>query len=111
MLAFSIDAITAFAATPLRFMFLVAILAMGFAMLALGWTIYSFFFLNAVPGWSSLMFVFLVFTSVQLFSIAFIGEYVGRIFIETKRRPLFVIRGIYPSDDEEVEKRYEHDLR
>jgi polyisoprenyl-phosphate glycosyltransferase len=96
MLTFSLDAITAFASTPLRLIFLVSMLAMGLAVLALGWTLYAFFFLNAVPGWSSLMFVFLLFSSVQLFSIAFIGEYVGRIFIETKRRPLFVIRAVYP---------------
>jgi len=96
MLALSLDAITAFATAPLRFVFTIALLANVLALLAAGWTFYSFFFLNAVPGWSSLMFVLLLFSSVQLFSIAFIGEYVGRIFIETKRRPLFVIRAIYP---------------
>jgi polyisoprenyl-phosphate glycosyltransferase len=115
MLAFSFDAITAFAISPLRFIFLVAMLAMGVAVLAAGWTIYSFFFLDAAPGWSSLMCVFLLFTSVQLFSTAFIGEYVGRIFIETKRRPLFVIRAIYPPAADttlaEAERRHEHHLR
>jgi dolichol-phosphate mannosyltransferase len=98
MLAFSLDAITAFATAPLRVVFLVAMLAMGLAVLMLGWTLYSFFFLNAVPGWSSAMTVFLLFTSVQLFALAVIGEYVGRIFIESKRRPLYVIRAMYPPE-------------
>jgi hypothetical protein len=44
------------------------------------------------------MVVFLFFTSVQLFSLAFIGEYVGRTFIEAKRRPMYVVRAIYPSE-------------
>jgi dolichol-phosphate mannosyltransferase len=96
MLAVSLDAMTAFATAPLRIVFLVAVLAMAIAGVLLVWTFYSFFFLNAVPGWSSLMVIYLFFTSVQLFSLAFVGEYVGRIFIETKRRPLYVIRAIYP---------------
>jgi glycosyltransferase involved in cell wall biosynthesis len=92
MVAFSLDAITAFATAPLRIVFLVSVLAMALSVLMMGWTIYSFFFLGAVPGWSSIMATFLFFTSIQLFSLAFIGEYVGRTFIESKRRPLYLIR-------------------
>lgn len=97
MLAFSLDAITAFAAAPLRIVFLASIVAMGLAMVAMIWTFYSFFFLDAVAGWSSLMVVFLFFTSIQLFSLAFIGEYVGRTFMESKRRPLYLVKATYPS--------------
>jgi polyisoprenyl-phosphate glycosyltransferase len=96
MLAFSIDAITSFAMTPLRIVFAIAMCALVMAGLMLGWTLYSFLYLNAVPGWSSMMTIFLFFTSVQLFALAMIGEYVGRIFMESKRRPLYVIRSIYP---------------
>jgi dolichol-phosphate mannosyltransferase len=95
MLNFSIDAFTAFATAPLRYVFLAALLAIVVAGAMLGWTAYSYFFLDAVAGWSSLMAVFLFFTSVQLLSLAVIGEYVGRIFIEAKKRPMFVIRNIY----------------
>jgi polyisoprenyl-phosphate glycosyltransferase len=95
MLNFSIDAFTAFATAPLRYVFLAALLAMVVAGAMLGWTVYSYFFLEAVEGWASLMAVFLFFTSVQLLSLAVIGEYVGRIFIEAKKRPTFVIRKIY----------------
>jgi polyisoprenyl-phosphate glycosyltransferase len=96
MLAFSIDAITSFAMTPLRIVFAIAMCALAMAILMLGWTLYSFLYLNAVPGWSSMMTMFLFFTSVQLFALAMIGEYVGRTFMESKRRPLYVIRAIYP---------------
>ena len=98
MFALSLDAITAFATAPLRIMFLVAVLGMGLTVVLLGWTLYSYFFLNAVRGWSSAMTVFLFFTSVQLFALAVIGEYVGRIFIESKRRPMYVVRATYPSE-------------
>jgi polyisoprenyl-phosphate glycosyltransferase len=97
MLSLSLDAITAFASAPLRAIFVVSMLAMMLSILVLGWTLYSYFSLSVVPGWSSLMAVFLFFTSVQLFSLAFIGEYVGRIFIESKRRPLYVIRRFQPA--------------
>ena len=96
MLAFSIDAITSFAITPLRIVFAISMCALAMACLLLGWTLYSFLYLNAVPGWSSMMTMFLFFTSVQLFALAMIGEYVGRIFMESKRRPLYIIRAIYP---------------
>jgi dolichol-phosphate mannosyltransferase len=98
MLAFSADAITSFAMTPLRIVFAVSMCALVMAGLMFGWTFYSFLYLNVVPGWSSVMTVFLFFTSVQLFALATIGEYVGRIFIESKRRPLYVIRAIYPPE-------------
>jgi polyisoprenyl-phosphate glycosyltransferase len=96
MLAFSLDAITAFATAPLRIVFLVSMLAMGLAAFMMAWTVYSFFYLDVVPGWSSIMTVFLFFTSVQLFSLAFIGEYVGRTFMESKRRPLYLVREFSP---------------
>jgi polyisoprenyl-phosphate glycosyltransferase len=97
MLNLSLDAITAFATAPLRYVF---VMAMGSVVIALGmlaWTIYSYFYLNTVAGWSSLMAVFLLFTSVQLFSLAIIGEYVGRTFLESKKRPLYATRHIYQS--------------
>jgi dolichol-phosphate mannosyltransferase len=99
MLAFSIDAITSFAMTPLRIVFAISMCSLVMAGLMLGWTIYSFVKLNAVPGWSSVMTMFLFFSSVQLFALAMIGEYVGRIFMESKRRPLYVVRAIYPPMD------------
>ncbi len=42
------------------------------------------------------MTVFLFFTSIQLFSLAVIGEYVGRAFMESKRRPLYLVRAFTP---------------
>jgi polyisoprenyl-phosphate glycosyltransferase len=96
MVAFSLDAITAFATAPLRFVFVLATLSMGVAAALLAWTIYSYLFLNTIRGWPSIMFVFLFFTSVQLLSLAAIGEYVGRIFIQAKHRPLYVIRATFP---------------
>jgi len=95
MMRLAVDAVTAFAVAPLRLAFGTALFAVALAFLLLGWSVYVYLFQNAVPGWSSLMVVFLFFTAVQLFSVAIMGEYIGRIFIQTKGRPLFVIRKVY----------------
>jgi glycosyltransferase involved in cell wall biosynthesis len=45
-----------------------------------------------VPGYASLIVIFLFISSLQILSIGFLGEYIGRIYMETKHRPIYVIR-------------------
>jgi polyisoprenyl-phosphate glycosyltransferase len=103
MMAFSLDAITSFAVAPLRIVFLISLFAMLLAICMLGWTLYSYAFLNAVAGWSSVMTVVLFFSAIQLFGLGLIGEYVGRTFIESKKRPLFIVRAFSPPKQQSME--------
>jgi polyisoprenyl-phosphate glycosyltransferase len=92
MVVFAIDAITGFSLAPLRFSFFLAI---AFLFIAFGLMVYvlvGYFFFEAVRGWASILLLFLVFASLQLFCISIIGEYVGRTYMQTKNRPLFVVR-------------------
>lgn len=94
MASLAIDAVTSFSVVPLR---LIVMLAGATFLASLGLMLYvgvSWAFFNAVPGWTSLISVVLFLGSVQLLSLGIIGEYVGRIFIESKRRPLFLIREV-----------------
>ena len=51
-----------------------------------------------IPGYASLLTVVLFLGGLQLLSIGVLGEYLGRLFIEVKKRPLYVVESIYPSD-------------
>jgi dolichol-phosphate mannosyltransferase len=58
----------------------------------------SWAFFKAVPGWTSLISVVLLLGSVQLLALGIIGEYVGRTFIESKRRPAYLIREVLQAE-------------
>jgi glycosyltransferase involved in cell wall biosynthesis len=95
MILFAIDAITGFSLAPLRLAFYLALFSILLAgMLA----VYAFvgWLLNAtVPGWTSILLLFLLFSSVQLACISIVGEYVGRTYMQTKHRPLFVLKSVH----------------
>jgi dolichol-phosphate mannosyltransferase len=95
MLGLALDAATGFAAAPLRFVFVVAALSVLLAIGLIVWSIFAFTTGVTVPGWTSLMVVFLFFSALQLFCVGLIGEYVGRIFTEVKNRPLYLIKQVY----------------
>lgn len=93
---FALDGITAFSTWPLRIW---TYLGVGVAAIAFVYALFlivrTLIFGNPVPGYTSLMAAVLFLGGVQLISIGVVGEYVGRIFQEVKRRPLYVIDRIY----------------
>jgi polyisoprenyl-phosphate glycosyltransferase len=95
MIRLSLDAITGFSTAPLRFSTYVACTFLLLALLLAIYVFYSIMFVGVVKGWASLFLAFLIFSSVQLFCLGLMGEYIGRIFDETKRRPLYVIKEVY----------------
>jgi polyisoprenyl-phosphate glycosyltransferase len=91
MIRFAFDAITGFSIMPLRLASYLGV-AMGFASVAMiGYTILSWALHSAVAGWTSLTTIVLVIGSTQLLVLGVFGEYLGRMYIETKHRPLYVI--------------------
>lgn len=91
MLTLALNGITNFSAFPLRlatyFGFLSAVVGVPYGL----WAVYARLFTNAtVPGWASLTTLVLFLGGVQLISLGIIGEYLGRVYDEVKRRPLYV---------------------
>jgi dolichol-phosphate mannosyltransferase len=93
MIKFALDGILSFSATPLH---LVTFLGLFVSVLSFGYGIYSlyayFFTDRTVPGWTSLLVTIVFLGGVQLISIGFLGEYLLRVYTETKRRPLYIIK-------------------
>lgn len=88
----AIDGITSFSIKPLRFASLLGVIFGGLCFLGFSYAVVVYLQgSTTVAGWTSLMAVILLTASLQFFVLGMIGEYVGRMFIEQKQRPLFVI--------------------
>lgn len=94
MVRFALDAITGFSVKPLRFAsyFGLAFASLAFLIMLNG--LYEWYTQRTVRGWMSLMGVVLILGSVQLLMLGVIGEYLGRLYVESKGRPLFVIESV-----------------
>jgi dolichol-phosphate mannosyltransferase len=102
MLRFSLDGLTAFSTFPLRLAsitgFVVALSGVPYAL----WAVYARLYLDtAVHGWASIVVALLFLGGVQLIAIGILGEYLGRIYEETKGRPLYVTREVIGALDAE----------
>lgn len=95
---FALEGITSFTTAPLR---ISSYLGMGVAFLAFLYGVFITFrtlaYGDPVPGYPSLMVVILFLGGVQLIAIGMLGEYMGRMFDETKNRPLYVLSEYRPS--------------
>ena len=94
MLRLALDAITGFSVKPLRLASWAGFTMAIAAVLMIGYTFYGYFARGAVAGWTSLAAIVLALGSVQLFVLGVLGEYIGRLYIEAKQRPLFAVRHV-----------------
>jgi dolichol-phosphate mannosyltransferase len=92
MLRFSLDAILSFSHTPLQLATYLGFLFSGVAFLAIPVVIVMKLLGSYLPGFGSITIAILMLGGIQLIAIGVIGEYVGRIYDEVKRRPLYVVR-------------------
>ena len=95
MLKFAFDGITSFSAIPLQLATYLGFVAAVVGLLVLCWSLYARFITGyTVQGWTSLMTVVLFFGAVQLMCLGVIGEYLARIYDESRQRPLFVVKNV-----------------
>jgi polyisoprenyl-phosphate glycosyltransferase len=93
---FALDGVVSFSTAPLRAWFYVGVVIAAIAVL------YALFIVTRVlifgidtPGYASLLIAVLLMGAIQLLSLGIIGEYLGRLFLEVKGRPIYVIEGVY----------------
>jgi len=94
MIRFAMDGVTSFSTAPLRVAVWLGLMTAGFAFLYGLRVIYQGMAGLTVPGWASTTVSVLFLGGIQLVTIGLLGEYVGRIFDEVKRRPLYLVREV-----------------
>lgn len=91
MLSFAIDGITSFSIKPLRILTIlgafISIISLFFGM----WALITHLYGNTIPGWASMVVPMYFLGGIQMLGLGILGEYIGKIYKETKRRPLYFI--------------------
>ncbi len=103
MFRFAVDAITGFSILPLRLATYLGFVCAFIGLFFMSYTVHSYVTGIAIQGWTTLMTVVLILGSGQLFVLGVIGEYLGRIYMQGKSRPLYIIENVIrrPRQDEE----------
>lgn len=104
MLRFALDAITSFSYKPLKIASYIGFTISFFSFIYLVIVVYQRLFTNTTTaGWASIVAINLLFNGIILILLGVIGEYIGRIYDETKNRPLYIVRErIGQQQDEEA---------
>lgn len=92
MLTFAWDGITSFSVKPIRIITSLGFFIFLISFIAIIYSLVSKFMGNAQAGWTSLTASIWMIGGIQLLSLGVIGEYIGKIYTETKRRPRFIIK-------------------
>ena len=91
MIALAVNGITSLSVKPIRMIMSVGFLVAVLSFVGILWSLISYFIGNTVTGWASIICIVCFFSGIQLISIGVIGEYIGKIYLESKARPRFII--------------------
>ncbi len=110
MISFAIDGVLSFSFAPLRLAVWAGFLVIGIALLGILYAVLLRFFADPsqwVRGWASIFVAILFMGGVQLISLGIIGEYVGRIYGEVKKRPLYLVWERFGFQNAVTQRRHE----
>ncbi len=91
MLKLAANGITNLSVKPIHLIFLIGIITVLISLAGIIWSIVAYFLDSTVAGWSSIIAIVCFFGGVQILCIGIIGEYIGKIYMETKARPRYII--------------------
>jgi len=91
MFNFALDGLTSFSTVPLKLILYLGLITSLLSSILILYALYSYIFGQTVKGWTSMQISLLFFSGVQLFSLGLIGQYLGRIFEEVRRRPYYIV--------------------
>jgi len=102
MIRFALDALTGFSSAPLKLASHVGLALSAGSVLLIAYIAFAWATGRNVPGWTSLMLIVVIIGAVQMFVLALMGEYIGRLYNESKRRPLYIVQEIAGRADTET---------
>lgn len=91
MLAIAVDGITSLSVRPISIITGAGCVVSLIGFVGIIWAIITAILGNAVPGWASIVCIVCFLGGIQLFSLGVIGEYIGKIYLESKHRPRYII--------------------
>lgn len=91
MLSLAFDGITSLSIRPLRIISVIGVLVAFLSFVGIIWSIVSAIIGNTIAGWASTISILCFIGGIQLVSLGVIGEYIGKIYLETKARPRYII--------------------
>lgn len=102
LISFAIDGITSFTSTPIRIITAFGLFAFILSFAGALYVLYEKLIRGVqVPGWAFISIVLLFYGGLQSLFLGIVGEYIAKTYIETKQRPLFLIRNIYKRRNDE----------
>lgn len=91
MLFFAFQGITSLTVEPIRMILTLGLAMSSISFFVILWTLYEYFFGDTVRGWTSMLASLWFIGGLILLSVGIVGEYVGKIYLETKKRPRFIV--------------------
>jgi glycosyltransferase involved in cell wall biosynthesis len=101
MLALAFDGITSLSVKPIRMVFFAGLFIMLLSFIGIIWAVIAAFMGKSVAGWASLACIVSFMGGVQALFLGVIGEYIGKIYLEVKGRPRYIISDRTWEDDED----------
>ena len=91
MISFALDGVTSLSVKPIRFITAFGFIVAAISLVGIIWSVVTAFMGMSVAGWASTVSIICFLGGVQLLSLGVIGEYIGKIYLEVKHRPRYII--------------------
>lgn len=91
MLKLALNGITSLSVKPIHLISAFGLIVMALSIIGIVWSVISYFISSTVAGWSSIIAIVCFFGGAQILCIGVIGEYIGKIYMETKARPRYIV--------------------
>jgi glycosyltransferase involved in cell wall biosynthesis len=94
MVSFAWDGVSSFSVRPLHLLTVIGVIIFLLSLIGCVFAVFSFLYLKVVPGWASIVLPMYLLGGIQLLAVGIIGEYLGKMYREVKRRPRYIIEEV-----------------